>query len=55
MTNRERKEHNRIKKAKAAYDRQFDSDLKFCIEMETSRHFRDVWKSCTYMACKERN
>lgn len=55
LTKNERKAYIRRQKAKERYDRQFDADLAFCIEMETSRHFRDAWKTCTYLACKERN
>lgn len=55
MTKNERKAYIREQKAKEAYKRAFDNDLKACIKMETSRHLRDAWKTCTYLACKERN
>lgn len=55
MTKKERKAYVRRIKAEKEYRKQFDEDLRFCIEMETSRNFRDAWKASTYLACKERN
>lgn len=54
LTRKERAAYIRNRQQREEYKRQFDNDLAFCINMETSRHFRDAWKTSTYLACKER-
>lgn len=54
LTRKERAAYISRRAKEKEYKRQFDNDLAFCIRMETSKSYRNAWKTCTYMACKER-
>lgn len=54
MTRRERFELKQLEKKRAAYEKQFQQELREVISMETSRSRRNAWKVASYMANKER-